>query len=66
MNNEKIYTMSFRKVYPFLVNKALRKGRTLDGVVEVITWLTGYTKEAIDITLQSSLSYGDFFGIHLV
>lgn len=62
MNNEKIYTMSFSKVYPLLVNKALRKGRTLDEVIEVITWLTGYTKEAIDKALQSSLSYGDFFG----
>ena len=28
MANEKIYSMSFGKIYPLLINKAVRKGRT--------------------------------------
>ena len=28
MDYEKVYQMPFAKVYPLLVNKALRKGRT--------------------------------------
>ena len=43
MSNEKVYGMSFSKIYPLLVTKAEKKGRTLDEVTQVITWLTGYT-----------------------
>ena len=28
MNNEKVYGMSFSKIYPLLVTKAEKKGRT--------------------------------------
>lgn len=28
MSNEKVFQMSFAKVYPLLENKAVRKGRT--------------------------------------
>ena len=42
MDNEKVYQMPFAKVYPLLVNKALRKGRTQAEVDEIIAWLTGY------------------------
>lgn len=42
MENEKVYQMPFAKVYPLLVNKAVRKGRTQAEVDAVIEWLTGY------------------------
>ena len=61
MNNEKVYGMSFSKIYPLLVTKAEKKGRTLDEVTQVITWLTGYTTEEIEKAAASSLTYGDFF-----
>ena len=48
MSNEKVYGMSFSKIYPLLVTKAEKKGRTLDEVTQVITWLTGYTAEEIE------------------
>ena len=35
MDNEKVYAMSFAKIYPLLVAKAEKKGRTLDEVNEV-------------------------------
>ena len=43
MDNEKVYAMPFAKVYPLLVAKAARKGRTQAEVDEIITWLTGYS-----------------------
>ena len=61
MSNEKVYGMSFSKIYPLLVTKAEKKGRTLDEVTQVITWLTGYTAEEIERAAVSSLTYGDFF-----
>lgn len=36
MNNEKIYQMPLSKVYPLLVNKATRKGRTQAETDEII------------------------------
>lgn len=45
MDNEKVFEMSFAKVYPMLIAKAERKGRTREDVLEVTAWLTGYTHE---------------------
>ena len=53
--------MSFSKVYPLLVHKAVRKGRTKDEVDEIIRWLTGYSQQEIDHQLEQSVSYGRFF-----
>lgn len=53
--------MLFAKLYPLLVNKAEKKGRTRDVVDQVTTWLTGYTAEDLARLEQSDTSYGDFF-----
>ena len=61
MGNEKVYAMPFAKVYPLLVAKAIRKGRTQAEVDEIITWLTGYSIPQIEDAVQNETSYGDFF-----
>ena len=61
MDNEKVYAMNFAKIYPLLVNKANKKGRTVDEVNEIIQWLTGYTPMEIQNAVQASVSYGTFF-----
>ena len=61
MDNEKVFAMSFAKVYPMLIAKAERKGRTRADVLEVTAWLTGYTHEEIGTLLNSDTTYGDFF-----
>lgn len=61
MAYEKVYNMSFGKVYPLLVNKAVKKGRTAEEVNQLITWLTGYSPEEIEQAAESDISYGDFF-----
>lgn len=61
MDNEKIFAMSFSKVYPLLVAKAEKKGRTKQEVDEIIHWLCGYDEGDIANALENEMSYGDFF-----
>ena len=61
MKNENIYSMSFAKVYPLLLNKAVRKGRTTDDVNQVIQWLTGYDSDGLKAVLDAETSYEVFF-----
>ena len=61
MTNEKVFAMSFAKVYPMLIAKAERKGRSRDEVFTVTVWLTGYTNEQMEELLCSDITYGDFF-----
>ena len=53
--------LPFAKLYPLLVNKAEKKGRTREEVNQITAWLTGYTAEDIALLEQSATSYGDFF-----
>lgn len=61
MTPEKVYQMPYRKVYPLLVAKTERKGRTRAEVDTVIRYLTGYDQEALDRLAESDITYGDFF-----
>lgn len=61
MTNEKVFAMSFTKVYPMLIAKAERKGRTRDEVFTITAWLTGYSEEQLEELLNSDITYGDFF-----
>ncbi len=61
MKYEKVYCMSFSKIYSLLVNKAVNKSRTKNEVDEIICWLTGYKQEELNKLIESSIQYGDFF-----
>lgn len=60
MPRQSVFEMPFSKVYPLLVNKAERKGRTRTEVDEVTSWLTGYSVGQIDELLSSDATYGAF------
>ena len=53
--------MSFARVYPLLVAKAERKGRTQAEVDEIIFWLTGYDAEGLRRQLEREANYETFF-----
>ena len=55
MNNDKVYQMSFSKIYSLLVNKALKKGRQKEEVDEIICWLTGYSHDEIDAMTENPI-----------
>ena len=55
-----VFEMKYAKVFPMLVAKAERKGRTADEVYKVTCWLTGYTKENLIELMNSDSTYGEF------
>ena len=57
MPRQSVFEMKVSRVYPLLVAKAERKGRTKAEVDEVIAWLTGYDMETVDL----DVTYADFF-----
>ena len=57
----KIYSMSFAKVYPLLVAKAERKGRTKAEVDEIVRWLTGYSQRQLEAQLDKGIDFETFF-----
>lgn len=57
----RIFTMSFGSVYPLYVQKAEKKGRTKEEVDEIITWLTGYTREQLQHTIDTKVDFEAFF-----
>ena len=61
MARQNIYTMSVAKVYPLLVAKAERKGRTKTEVNEIIRWLTGYSQEELEVVIEKNIDYQTFF-----
>ena len=61
MTNEKVFKMAFSRVYPLLVQKAERKGRTKDEVDTLIFWLTGYDEAGLKAKIDSDADYETFF-----
>ena len=47
MPRSDVTQMPFAKLYPLLVAKAGKKGRTREEVDQVTAWLTGYTPEEL-------------------
>jgi hypothetical protein len=68
MPQHKIFTMPFAKVYPMLVQKAERKGRTKEEVDQIICWLTGYDQRGLDQQIKQQNDFETFFaqapGVH--
>ena len=56
-----INQMSFASVYPLLVAKAERKGKTKAEVDEIIFWLTGYDGAGLNEVLANKTDYEHFF-----
>ena len=57
MPRQSVFDMKVSKVYPLLVAKAEKKGRTKAEVDEVTAWLTGYDMETTDL----DVTYAEFF-----
>jgi hypothetical protein len=55
------YTMSFAKIYPMLVAKAEKKGRTKAEVDTVIFWLTGYDQDSMQSQIDRDIDMEAFF-----
>jgi hypothetical protein len=60
-DKHRIYSMAFAKVYPMLLAKAEKKGRTKEEVDTVIRWLTGYTAQGLQKQLKNEVTIETFF-----
>jgi hypothetical protein len=60
-NQDRIYKMKFSSVYPLYVAKAEKKGRTIDEVNSVISWLTGYNIAGIQEQIALQSDFETFF-----
>lgn len=59
--DEKIARMTLAQVYPFYIAKIEKKGRTEDELLEVIGWLSGFSKKEILEKIDANLNFTDFF-----
>jgi hypothetical protein len=57
----RIFGMSFASVYPLYVQTAAKKGRTQEEVDQVILWLTGYSPEQLQHTIDAKVDFETFF-----
>lgn len=61
MAGHPVFSMSIAKVYPLLVQKAERKGRTQSEVDEIICWLTGYDIAGLQSQLEKGVDVTTFY-----
>lgn len=60
-HNEKIAKMTFTSVYPHYVTKVEKKGRTVEELHQVITWLTGFSEAQLQKFINEKITFKDFF-----
>ncbi len=53
--------MKFSDVYMMLIKKAERKGRNKLEVMQLTSWLTGWSIKEIEEAMKSDMTYGSFF-----
>ena len=61
MSNERIFKMSFAKIYPLYLQKIERKERTQEELDQIIMWLTGYDQTGLEAAIASDISLETFF-----
>lgn len=60
-HNARIAQMTFASVYPHYVTKVERKGRTVEELDQVITWLTGFEQTKIQLLIAEKVTFESFF-----
>ncbi len=60
-NIERVYNMTFASVYPYYITKVEKKGRTIEELHEVISWLTGYDNTSLNKIIEDKTNFKIFF-----
>ncbi|MCB8942141.1 MAG: DUF2200 domain-containing protein [Ardenticatenaceae bacterium] len=61
MPKHRIFTTTFKSVYPLYVQKAERKNRTQEEVDQIICWLTGYDQAGLQQQIEQENDFETFF-----
>tara|TARA_R110002096_G_scaffold51516_3_gene134628 strand:+ start:3141 stop:3503 length:363 start_codon:yes stop_codon:yes gene_type:complete len=59
--DEFVATFTFDALYPLYLNKLERKGKTEDELVQVLKWLTGFTKAQLKKHVKERSTMKQFF-----
>lgn len=60
-HNEQMAKMTFASVYPHYITKVKKKGRTVEELHQVITWLTGFDDSKIQELIDENATFEAFF-----
>ncbi len=60
-HHERIAGMTFAEVYPHYIKKVERKGRTIEELLQVIHWLTGFDDKKLQELINKSVTFEAFF-----
>jgi len=61
MSSDRLYKMSFARIYPLYIAKVERKGRTQTELDQVICWLTGYSPAELKDQIAQQTTLEEFF-----
>ena len=60
-HDERIANMTFASVYPLYVAKIEKKGRTVEELHQVISWLTGFKADDLQRLIKNNATIKQFF-----
>lgn len=60
MNLERIYSYSWKSIYQLYVQKIERKGRSIQELNEILSWLTGYDEKGLHQQMDANKNLKDF------
>jgi hypothetical protein len=60
-HNERIAKLTFATVYPLYIAKVEKKGRTEEGLHQVIEWLTGFDNAKQQELISENVTFETFF-----
>lgn len=60
-NLERVFAYPFGQIYDLYVSKVERKGKTVDELDHILTWLTGHTPESLHAAAASGSDLREFF-----
>lgn len=60
-HDERIEKMTFSSVYPLLIAKVERKGKTKQELDQIIEWLTGYDENKLEELVEKKVTFKEFF-----
>jgi len=60
-HDARMASLTFASVYPHYVTKVVGKGRSVNELHQVITWLTGFTETEIQSLIAEEVNFKTFF-----
>ena len=60
-HDERVANLTFASVYPHYVTKVEKKGRTVEELHQVLSWLTGFDDAQLQELIEQKVTFRQFF-----